>query len=705
MLRDTRPCAGGPCLSGPCLAVALSLSLAAIGLSACATARASVDRAATAASAPTCAAAKTIAAASAGPVSGTSTTTDSSQPTPEHPCWTEAQPYPFGSEGGPVDTSSALCAPGPDGEQIPSCYLTVTSMAFRSWNRGLAATEATGQASDPFVVWLYNGARWYPDPTFPGQGVCKGNTILWAGKLDYWLIGPGGQSWPSLCRFDGVNFVWEPIPLPEATLQHVAVPGSNPRRLEPGGITSGACLAWNDCWFFGTYGTVVHWDGKTLSDDTPPSSQGWLQTEYTDAVGREGASGQALGLAVGATSERAAALGPLPSQPDGSPPPQLYGWNGSAFSPLSLTVPSIPEPGDPYRTDLVAVNLDAEAQGWVAGNPEGYRATFDPGPDGTPANGRQVPSTPQPAPLLPVSTSGPAAACAGPTPERFAFTSSPLAPLPAEAFPGAFLWSSVAVMPDSDEALAGGRMRAASAGAGPNEDQIGEPAIAQVACDGAATVTRFRVSDPTYEGPEPAPEAPADRGGTVTAIAANATNDAWAATSRGALQVPDIATTLYFQPPRLYHLTDGEPPAAPEGNDEESRPLELQEDPPIVVIEPPPPPPPTPVRKITKTRRVKLRPAIYGVKAKVDRQLRLYLTFSVRRPVTIGAEALRYGTVVGVAPPRRFAGHRKGVLVIALSRARWPTKIRFILPARKHKGGSKRSAASHAKTRQGERRG
>ena len=141
-------------------------------------------------------------------------------------------------------------------------------------------------------------------------------------------------------------------------------PGSNPRRLEPGGITSGACLAWNNCWFFGTYGTVVHWDGKTLSDATPPSSQGWLQTEYTDAVARQGTAGQALGLAVGATSERAAALGPLPSQPGGSPPPQLFAWNGSVFSPLSLAVPSIPQPGDPYRTDLVAVDLDAEAQGW-----------------------------------------------------------------------------------------------------------------------------------------------------------------------------------------------------------------------------------------------------------------------------------------------------------------------------------------------------
>jgi hypothetical protein len=696
MLRDSRlrP-------AGPRLALALGLSMAAIGLPSCATARAAVSQAAAGASPPSCAMTTTMAAASTGPVSGSSTAAESGVPTPEHPCWTEMQPYPFGSEGGPVDTSSALCAPGPGGEQIPSCYLTVTSMAFRAWNRGLAATEATTQASDPFVVWLFNGARWYPDPTFPGQSVCKGNTILWAGKLDYWLVGPGSQNWPSLCRFDGVNFVWEPLPLPEATLQHVAVPGSSPRRLEPGGITSGACLAWNNCWFFGTYGTVVHWDGKTLSDATPPSSQGWLQTEYTAAVARQGTAGQAYALAVGATSERAATLGPLPSQPDGSAPPQLYTWNGTVFSPLELAVPAVPEPGDPYRTDLVAVDLDAEAQGWVAGNPEGYRATFDPGPDGTPANGRPVFSSSEPAPLLPVSISGAEASCAGPSQERFSYTGNPLAPLSSEAFPGAFLWSSVAAMPGSGEALAGGRIREASAGPGANEDQIGQPVIAQVACDGAATITRFRAVDPTYSGPEPAPEAPADRGGTVTAIAVNAPNDAWAATSRGALQIPDITTTLYFQPPRLYRLTNGEPPAAPEGDDDETRPIELQEDPPIIVIEPPPPPPPAPTRKINKTHHVRLRPAIYGVRAKLDRHLRLHLTFRVRRPITIGAEALRYRTVVGVAHPRRFAGHR-GALVIALSRAHWPTKIRFIMPTHKRGHSSVRSAASLGKTPQRE---
>ena len=129
---------------------------------------------------------------------------------PGSPCWTDVLPYPFGSDGNPVDPNSALCArPGapsgpdwtgdfsPEGGGAagnPPCYLQVNSLAFRAWNRGLAATGLP-LSSDPtatvgFGVWLYNGANWFPDPTFPGSGVCPGSIVLWAGKLDYWLVGP-----------------------------------------------------------------------------------------------------------------------------------------------------------------------------------------------------------------------------------------------------------------------------------------------------------------------------------------------------------------------------------------------------------------------------------------------------------------------------------------------------------------------------------
>ena len=69
-----------------------------------------------------------------------------------------------------------------------TCYLTVVSMAFRAWNRGLALTgEASGGESLP--VWRFNGTSWYPETAFPGSKVCPGDTIVWAGKLDYWVVG------------------------------------------------------------------------------------------------------------------------------------------------------------------------------------------------------------------------------------------------------------------------------------------------------------------------------------------------------------------------------------------------------------------------------------------------------------------------------------------------------------------------------------
>src|ERR1700689_3890565 len=51
-------------------------------------------------------------------------------------CWEDVQPYPFGSAGGPVESSSVPNCDDAIGEV--TCPLTVTSMAFRAWNAGLA---------------------------------------------------------------------------------------------------------------------------------------------------------------------------------------------------------------------------------------------------------------------------------------------------------------------------------------------------------------------------------------------------------------------------------------------------------------------------------------------------------------------------------------------------------------------------------------
>jgi hypothetical protein len=547
------------------------------------------------------------------------TTTSKQEPSekpPEkrNPCWVE-QPYPFVEE--------TELEPGVK-TVIP---FKVTSLAFRAWNRGLAAT--TGG------VWIFNGERWYQNPSFPGSGECPGQTILWAGKLDYWLVGPQGPyNWPNICRYDGETHEWIPL----------AVPSGHP----PGGsITSGACFAWNDCWFFGSYGVVLRWNGQGLTNVSPSPSEGWLLGEYTAAVARQDPAGNPLGVAVAAASHRSEAVEPLPPQPNGAPAPQIYSLAGEPFSPLQF-----PRPAHP--TDLVTVGLDPAGQGWVAGNPPG-RSAFGRGAK------QETTEKPMPSPLLPISTSG-STTCTGPPESRFTYTGYEPNIEPA----GGFLWTSLGVIPTGGEALVGGMSRAP--GAGPLSAR---PVIVKADCDGAVSVTSFLNAQDTGSLQNESP---------ITALAANATNDAWAATE--AESPLGGAPT----PPRLYRFTDAQRPEAPEGNDLESRPPELEQDKPIFEFIPPkeeapPPPPPPPI--VNQNPSSTLPPAVYDVKVKLHTTKRrsriylsLYLTFKVRRPVKLGAQALRRGRVVSVARAKTFSG-QTGQLILNVERKRWPTSVQF----------------------------
>jgi len=209
------------------------------------------------------------------------------------------------------------------------------------------------------------------------------------------------------------------------------------------------------------------------------------------------------------------------------------------------------------------------------------------------------------------------------------------------------------------------------------EYQDGEPVIVRANCDGTTTATSLS------DGQDPS--APADVDGGVTAIAASdAVNEAWAATGAGKVD---------GGPPRLYRLTDGGPPVteggspAPEANDEEPRPKPQKPEqkyieevvPAEAVLVP---------EAVTKPRKVKLPAALYDVSAKVHTalshgrvQLSLYISFKLRRSVTVGAEALRKKRVVSIARPRRFVrtAHRlTGLLILDLSRTQWPTSVKFL---------------------------
>jgi hypothetical protein len=599
-------------------------------------------------------------------------TADSSTPaapSPGKPCWIDMTPYPFGIDGGPVDTTTRDCAPPfPPGRNYNGdgpCYRTVTSIAFRAWNRGLAAVDRS-----PFGVWLFNGTRWFPDPTFPGPSVCSGNKVLWAGKLDYWLIGS------NVCRFDGTAFQWEPLALPPAALAHAPI---NPDTGLPWPITvtSGACFSWDNCWFFANYGVVVHWDGQVLRDASLGlGATPWLQGRFTAAVARTDTSGNPFAFAVAGTDTgtgQTPAL--LPPQPDGSSPPQLFDSQGGAFSPLTFSPPTLPQPGDPYRTDLVAVDFGAQG-GWVAGNPAGVAIGTRPGPRTSTAT--------QPAPLSRLAADGAAAPCAGYDASTFPFT-----PANAATLNSGYLWSTISLIPGTGSALIGGRYFSGSRGSNANSNNgLGEPTIVTASCGQPPTTTRFVVPDPLSADPAHAQSIPADLTGSTTTVAANAVNDAWATTGSGTLALNNGQGGTANQRPHLYRLTDGQPPLAPAGDDREPRPSLFTLDPPVYV-EPPPTyvtPPSTTTQTVKPSKPKRLKPAVYAVRSKVTRArngtVTLHISFRIRRPVTLGVEALHDHRVVSSSGLRPFRGSH-GELSLTLKLNPWPNQIRFVYPKRK----------------------
>jgi hypothetical protein len=648
--------------------------------------------------APTCASAITF--SGTAPPPGTAPNSPQSG-SPGNPCWTDVTPYPFGSDGNPVDPNSALCArlgaisgpyplwqgdfnsAGGDVQGNPPCYLQVNSFAFRAWNRGLAATGLPTKVIDSgtvaFGVWLWNGTNWFPDPTFPGSNVCPGSEVLWAGKLDYWLIGPqltGGIPTPetTLCRFDGVNLEWEPLSLPATTL---AMLPTNFNGQPQGGITSGACYAWNNCWFFGNDGIEVHWDGQALTNaSTDVGSSPWLDGDATAAVTGTDPSGNPFGLAV---TKSTMTLGtgvqvPLSAAPDGSPPAQVFGSQGGPWTPLTYTSGASPLPNG--TTDLTAVSANSEGDVWAAGGPNHIVTTSSAPPTA-------------PAPLERLTETGAPVACSGYDANTFTF-----------ANPNGYQWQALSTFPDPD----GGALAAAQYGnealtwgnpfvpTGVSGVPDSEPQLVHAACGQPPAVTEFRRPDPVVTDQSGAPLIPADYGGYVSAVAANASNDAWAATTNG--NWPNCPSSVCggteqsgTLAPHVYRLTDGEAPDAPAGDDNESRPSLFTLGPPVFQVEPPavvvtPVVTTTTTTKATTTQR-KLPPAIYDIHDKLRRSSHgnytLYVTFKVRRAVTIGLEGLRGRRVVTSTGLKHF-NRPRGQLALKLDRKHWPTRISLVTP-------------------------
>jgi hypothetical protein len=546
-------------------------------------------------------------------------------------------------------------------------------MAFRAPNRGLAAMTAPattafyGTTGLAYPVWIYNGTRWYPDPTFPGQTVCPGNTVLWGGKLDYWLIGPPPDPGAltnapqnTICRFDGVAQQWVPMRLPAGV----------------GTMRAGACFSWDNCWFVGDPGTgspwanVVHWDGLVLAsssiDATPlsgsitNSGSPWLKSNLKAAVARTDAGGNLIGFAVGSAGSH--------TQPDGNPAPELFGSAGDAFAPLTFQPPT-------FGTDLVAVDYDTSSgAGWVAGSN----------------------SVDQSAPILRFSSDGSAAACSG-------YDGATFGPASTETPAGMYTWTSLSIIPQTGRALAVGTFT-------PVGSSIGSGVIASVDCAQRPVLTRF-------------PMASGSAVGWVSdfrAVAANATNDGWAAAAGTVVS----AAASDASRPHLYRLTDGTSPLAPLGDDNEVHQLPSQSGPSTFQLPPTPTqpaatapaivlpavgPPPTPTTLLatiygvdppidgkvpagcqdppTKPAKRSGKSRATGRKAAMVRRKPvrptcrhfLHLKFMVRKPLHVGIRGLHKGKVVAASGVKHFKGPG-AELVMRVDIERWPDMIQWVLP-------------------------
>jgi hypothetical protein len=527
-------------------------------------------------------------------------------------------------------------------------------------------------------VWLYNGTNWFPDPTFPGSAACPGSTVLWAGKLDYWLIGsssPAGSGpQRTLCRFDGINLEWEPLPLPAATVARLPVTTRTVPPSPVGGITSGACYAWNNCWFFGTDGIEVHWDGQALTDASVGlATSPWLQDDFSAAVAGTDAAGGVFGLAVARSSQTTGSgSGRGTAAPDGSPPVQLFTSQGGPFAASTSPPPATDPPCDTtscaITEDFNAASADSQGDVWVAADPVAWDAS------GTP-NGL-FPSA-QPAPLERLSEDGAQAPCAAP------LTSGPSGSGVTRA------WTGIAASEDGSAfAIAQFTDPLQTFPSSPPQADA-QPALVHVMCGQTPTITEFRRPDPLNADQASAQPVPADFKALATAVAAPAPNDVWAATTDGSWPSGFSAGVpqLWSMRPHVYQWTDGQSPDAPAGDDNEQRPSLFTLDPPVFQVSPPTvvvtPVVTTTTTKRTKTKKVKLKPAIYSIHSRVvpsaGGTYTLYLTFKVRRPVTIGLQGLRDGKVVASTGLKHFKGH-SGQLALTLDRSHWPTKLRLQTP-------------------------
>ncbi|HST39547.1 MAG TPA: hypothetical protein VLK58_08560 [Conexibacter sp.] len=483
------------------------------------------------------------------------------------------------------------------------------------WSATRCLLAVEGNAIVARGLYAYDGVEWRQLATVCG-GPADTTRIAWAGPSEFWTV-----TEPSLPRRGSGLGLCRFRDGQVIGSYSTAPESADPFRV----MTTAACNGPNDCWFAGVgsqdpsgqrVGSYhLHWNGETLSSSYVAQGRG-----VSDLIGAGDRYYETT--YVGAQREdRETTVVPRPAESEPRTIHEIVGTTVANARFVALTQPGLPVGG----TELLAADIAPGNAPWFVG---GGAAS---GPD------------------APLETSVPRA----PIAVRFAtgfYRELPLDESPFRAFDR---FADVAAVPGRDDAWM----------------------AVQAYGERGSTTARARVARVTPSGSVELQRLPAGGAGRGAAarIEFSGPDEGWMVTNAG----------------WLFHFTDGAPrdretdPAFAKlitYRPNESVAQSIPDTPPAddSQLFAPPAVEPEPEPEPTDTTTVRVKALMYRLaKPRVDRRLRLHLSFSLRRAASVQLQGRRKGRVVARTPLRRLRPGRH-TLTLQLSRRRWPDALRFV---------------------------
>ncbi|MDW5597976.1 hypothetical protein VSS74_26715 [Conexibacter stalactiti] len=483
------------------------------------------------------------------------------------------------------------------------------------WSATRCLLAVEGNAIVARGLYAYDGVEWRQLATVCG-GPADTTRIAWSGPDEFWVV-----STPSLPRSGGGLGLCR-----FRGGQVIASYSTPPESSDPFRVMSAAaCSGPDDCWFAGggaqdpagqrVGGYHLHWNGQTLTSTYAPQGRG-----VSDVI----ASGGAFFETTYMGAQREDRDSEVPLRAAEETPQPIHSIRGTSFR--NELFASLPRAGVPlHGTELLAADVAAGTVPWYVG---GGAAS---GPDASAET-----SVPRP-----------------PIAVRFSDNFYRELPLDESVFGATDRFADVAAVPGTDHAwvVVQSFQERGSATA--------RARVAQLSPDGTVAIQRL-------------PAGGAGRGAAAK-IEFTGPDEGWMVTNAG----------------WLFHFTDGAARARDVDpafsrvityRPNESVAQSIPDTPPVddsqlfapPAVEPEPEPTPTETR-VTRVRALMAKMS----RPRVDRRLRLSISFTLRRAARVQLQAKRKGRVVARTPLRTLRPGRH-TLRLQLVRRRWPDALRFV---------------------------